>query len=725
MEKKNIPLGDLHFGRQTRLVETENEKYILKPRSYKTEEAFGSFCKKLEGLGLCAFSRPPAAIGIYEDCHAEAIEENGITDDMGVSLYYKRAGILLFFSYLLFSSDLHCENIIASGDMPVVVDMETLLTGKKSRTGGLYDLSLSVMCSHLLCNFAESDGGVEDVSGFSGVMAEYRNIPRTKDGRVFIWQRTDEFADGFREAYEFCLAHSAEVEELIHLFDDCEFRQILRPTEVYAAVTEHLKGIDRKKREEKARELLSRAYKNDIDKDRINKAARVLSEEIRAVLAGEIPLFHTAGNGCDLLLCGETVLEGYLELSPVNYATRRLHSLSENDLEAQCKIIRLAIASSTPIGQGAVKNVNINTDSRAAGETSGLIVTECAVEKLPSLFCSLTSGRGGVAFTSAGFGLYSGLSGVLCAYAALYRKTGKKKYCDMLLRCFDRMERNALRPVGEIKLTNRSSSLGDGIIGITSALLHCYDLTEKTELYERAKDILSRLVISEGLENTDYLNGVGALPGLLVRSGTENRTLAEGLVDIFKNAHPHLCGAAHGAAGLSVSLGALSAILGDTELCRSAARVLEWENGEFSRSDNNWYDLRSETKKGFMSGWCSGAPGIGMARLALLGMTEDAELMSLCLRDIERLGSFLLMEKDSKRDSLCCGRASRLMAASRLGVRIDNTYFSLAEDEKEGRIRLFSIADTQNTDVSLMQGYAGIAYALAMYGDRLSGGMLI
>lgn len=723
MEKKNIPLGDLHFGRQTRLVETETEKYILKPRSYKTEEAFGAFCERLTGLGLCAFSRPVRAISIGEDHHTEAIEENSITDYNGVSLYYKRAGILLFFSYLLFSSDLHGENIIAAGDMPIAVDLETLLTGKKSRSSRLYNLSLSVMCSHLLCNFAEKDGIAVDVSGFSGVTSDGKNIPHTSDGKVFIWQREQELTGGFTEAYKFCLSHKDEVEELIHLFDDCEFRQILRPTGTYAAISSYLKKISADKREEKAYELLSRAYKNDIDNDRINKAYRVLAEEVRAVLADEIPLFHTTGNGCDLLLRGETVLQGYLELSGVQYSIERLNFLSESDLEAQCKIISLAIAASTPVEYS--KKININTNALAAGEISGAIVSECAVDKLPSLFCSLGAGRGGLAFTSAGFGLYSGLSGVLCAYAALYRKTEKSVYSDMLRKCFERIVENVLKADSEIPLTNDTSSLGDGIIGIASALLHAYELTEKSEFKESASSILSRLVISEGLNNTDHLNGIGALPYLLLKSGTKNKTLANGLVKSFENAEPYTCGAAHGAAGLSLGLGALAVLTGNSELVRSALDIVKWENSEYSEADCNWYDLRDRTKKGFMSGWCSGAPGIGMARLALLGITHDSYLKELCIRDIERAKTFLLKETQSKRDSLCCGTSARLMAASRLGIGIDQTFAELARAEKEQRIRLFSPASTRNIDISLMQGYAGIAYALCMYGDTLGGGMLI
>lgn len=153
--------------------------------------------------------------------------------------------------------------------------------------------------------------------------------------------------------------------------------------------------------------------------------------------------------------------------------------------------------------------------------------------------------------------------------------------------------------------------------------------------------------------------------------------------------------------------------------------MLQWENEQYSAPDNNWFDLRDKTKKGFMSGWCSGAPGIGMARQYIKNHTDNLQIKALCEKDIECAKEFLQAQSAKKRDTLCCGIAARLMAASALGVEVAGIYKDLCNAEKNYSLRIFHQANTNDRNVSLMQGMSGVAYALAMYGDSLSGGMLI
>ena len=44
-----------------------------------------------------------------------------------VTRFYERTGILMFLFYLLGTNDIHGENIIASGEYPVAIDLENLL----------------------------------------------------------------------------------------------------------------------------------------------------------------------------------------------------------------------------------------------------------------------------------------------------------------------------------------------------------------------------------------------------------------------------------------------------------------------------------------------------------------------------------------------------------------------------------------------------------------------
>ncbi len=722
MEKKVTPLGDLHNGKQTCMVETDADRYIVKPRSAKTEEAFDLFCQKAEELGFSVFARAPFIVEKSENEHTQKVEENLKTDENGADLYYQRAGLLLFFTYLFASNDLHCENLIANGDMPVLVDLETLFTGKARGGSDTYNLSKSVMRTHLLCNFISDKTGVADVSGFTGVTADYRNIPHTEKGRVWLWDKKDVFIDSFEKAYNFALSHKKELAEIIHIFDNCEFRQLLRPTKTYSAISSVISKLSDDKKENYANALMSIAYQKDADKNRLEKVKSVLQIEVDSVLKGEIPLFYCFGKSVDLYSNGKKVLCDHLVLSPVDYALSRLDELSAEDLKRQKSIISLAVDASTPTDK-SIKQVNINKGSLASGELTAQVVTKCAIDGLNSVFAGLVSDKNGnVDFVSYNYSLYQGLSGVLCMYAALYRKTGKPVYKDYIYKYYEKSRQVFFENNKEIILTNSNCSLGDGITGVLACLAHISQLTDDSFFVKDAKSLAERLTVSHTLTNTDYLNGVGALPLVLNKLNTSNRdAIFSTLAPIFENVEPFTTGVAHGSSGLVLSLCALGAKSFDDKIIS----LLQWENQHYNNDDCNWFDLRDKSKKGFMSGWCSGAPGIAMARDYIRKHTDYTHIERLCQEDIEKAKTFLAKQTQSKRDTLCCGTSSRLMSASSLGLSLEFTYNKLQSAEENDSLRLLHIADTDDKNVSLMQGLAGVAYSLALYKDPLCGGMLI
>jgi lantibiotic modifying enzyme len=201
--------------------------------------------------------------------------------------------------------------------------------------------------------------------------------------------------------------------------------------------------------------------------------------------------------------------------------------------------------------------------------------------------------------------------------------------------------------------------------------------------------------------------------------------ISRNLADVFTASKPFTTGVAHGASGLAWTRCALSAVDTEDKIEREILAVLQWENEHYSDEDNNWFDLRDKTRKGFMSGWCSGAPGIGMARKHIEKHTQSLQIKKMCETDLKRAEKFLKAQSASKRDTLCCGTASKLMAASALGVSVDDLYTKLCDAERNQKLRISHLANTNDRNVSFMQGLSGIAYALAMYGDPLSGGMLI
>ena len=255
-------------------------------------------------------------------------------------------------------------------------------------------------------------------------------------------------------------------------------------------------------------------------------------------------------------------------------------------------------------------------------------------------------------------------------------------------------------------------------VGVIACMEHIGRLTEDEGFINDARALARRLTPHESIFNIDYLNGIGALPLVFRRLGLE---VPPSLVSLLENARPLTTGVAHGSSGIALALCALNDAKHDGKILT----LLQWENEQYSGEDRNWFDLRDPNKKGFVGGWCSGAPGIGMARRYIQNHTSDEQLKNLCRTDMERARAFLSERRMCKKDTLCCGAASVLMSASVLGVPVDGMYEQLWAREKNQQLRVSHIANTNDKNVSLMQGLSGAAYALAMYGDPLCGGMLI
>jgi type 2 lantibiotic biosynthesis protein LanM len=167
-------------------------------------------------------------------------------NELAVKRYYRRAGVLLCLLYTLKGKDCHYENLIASGEHPVLIDLETLLQPeiRELEDQGDYGelqtlvnqiLDNSVLSTGLLPNWELGPDGhtLFDVSGLGGVgeqqmpyqiltwhnintdhmalgqqygkLAHQANLP-TLDGVVRSPNGyTEEIVDGFRQMYQFLL----------------------------------------------------------------------------------------------------------------------------------------------------------------------------------------------------------------------------------------------------------------------------------------------------------------------------------------------------------------------------------------------------------------------------------------------------------------------------------------------------------------------------------------
>lgn len=189
-------LSDRHNNGVTsvRLRFENGARCIYKPKNLDSEK------KYYELLDWCNLHGVPLPFrifsGVYRATHGwvEIVENLPCLSESEVERYYQRAGILLCLMYALEASDCHHENLIASGEYPVLIDMETILQPRVAmlEESGEEDASTvanrvfywdSVFRTAMLPRWEFGQNGESyDISGLGGVEGQRTSFHRK------VWQ---------------------------------------------------------------------------------------------------------------------------------------------------------------------------------------------------------------------------------------------------------------------------------------------------------------------------------------------------------------------------------------------------------------------------------------------------------------------------------------------------------------------------------------------------------
>lgn len=137
--------GDMHCdGKVPCYLTLSGEKYVYKPRDMRIDcmvtEAFAfcsQFLKEEMQPPSLRISLLPDTTGLMQFAvHADQMS----SEEAG--RYFTKLGALLCISKLFGVRDLHCENIMATLQGPVIIDMECALSAEAIKSEAIYDASL-------------------------------------------------------------------------------------------------------------------------------------------------------------------------------------------------------------------------------------------------------------------------------------------------------------------------------------------------------------------------------------------------------------------------------------------------------------------------------------------------------------------------------------------------------------------------------------------------------
>jgi type 2 lantibiotic biosynthesis protein LanM len=413
--------GDLHRrGRSVAILsfarnqsqsddQSSNQRLVYKPRSLAAHLQFTGFVEWLNeavpGLGLKA----ARAIARADYGWSEFIAHRPLADLSGADRFYRRQGALLALLHVVHASDVHCENVIACGDLPVLVDTETLFHPTLAAPASGQDpaartLAASVYRTGLLPKLVVGANGALDVSGLGGdhgqlspndavdwefpgtdqmrltrrpaTFAGACNRPRLGDRVIDPGDHEGALIEGFRLGYAAIMRGRREFTELVNRCAGTEVRVVIRPTRLYATL------LDESTHPDLLRDALERDQVLDLlwaDGSHPLPSHRLVRHELADLWAGDVPFFATRPEARDVWTSDGQRLPDVFDGAGLSRALDKLGAMSEADRRDQEWIISASLATRRPVDGHRSVNPAPGPVIGAAAEPSRLLAAACAV----------------------------------------------------------------------------------------------------------------------------------------------------------------------------------------------------------------------------------------------------------------------------------------------------------------------------------------------------------
>lgn len=651
-----LGLGDTHCGgRAVAIIQfASGRRLIYKPRSMQIDLHFQAILAWLNDQGLDSPYRVLHILNRNSHGWREYVEMAPCNSTAEVRRFYQRQGGYLALLYSLEATDFHYENIVASGEHPILVDLETLFQPRVLAPSALLDaLRGSVLNVGLLPRLILSEEGeplMGDTSGFGGapgqVIGQYAtfamrdsdqmhivnrerrtvaqyNRPSLLGNAVKVADYSGAIIEGFREVYEHILKNRQALLRPGGLISQCaddHIRVVLRPTRYYGALLRNAFHP----------EFLSDAVERQLAFEPLLKPVehtpvleRVVDAEREDLEKGDIPYFRTQPSSRDLWTSGDRRIVDALPESSWSSVTRRIESLGNQDLCRQISYIRTSIEC---VDLGALPiqlpRYSLGSQQVPADRPRLLAAAIAIANRLRELSfgdsdqawwlgLSLVDER---LWTLAPIGtdLYNGFPGLILFFAYLGAVTGDDQFTRAANQCLSSFRRIVNQRGRAIDIAPSGIGLFNGACGWIYVLSHLATLWNDERMLIEATDLLSDLAPSVATDQRfDIVGGsAGCIAAAHSLTNSPNRTklmilCARHLVDsvipvstgvAWKSSHIEcsmpLVGFAHGTGGIASALLQAWSCTGEIAFRNVAEAAIAYERSVFSADAENWPDFR-------------------------------------------------------------------------------------------------------------------------------------
>jgi type 2 lantibiotic biosynthesis protein LanM len=377
-------LSDYHNGRRSVYIVkfTSGDKIVYKPKDMSIDSKYSDLICWLNVYGIpidlkAAKVWPRDGYGWME-----FIPSLPCDDKESVQRFYRRAGTLLCLIYLLDGVDCIYENLIANGEYPILIDLETLMHNNFKlereyaesfkvreidivwwdsvfRVGMLPKWQMDSKRRHAFDIGGLRDAGriklphVEltwkDVNTDSMKSLEqnveidiFASIPSVQGQYMKVADYTSEVADGFRRMYLFCASMRhllIDSQSPIQDMAPCKIRYIFRNTKFYSSILQRLTDP------QSLRDGISKSILIDIVTRIALRSGQkdifwpLIPHEIDALQRLDIPFFTMRADDTRLHISEVAEIAHFCKSTSIDNINKRIYNLSESDLNRQVQLI--------------------------------------------------------------------------------------------------------------------------------------------------------------------------------------------------------------------------------------------------------------------------------------------------------------------------------------------------------------------------------------------------
>jgi type 2 lantibiotic biosynthesis protein LanM len=570
-------LSDRHNNGRSVIVLTFDSglKLVYKPRNLEIEQVYVNLLGWFNEHDISLKFKLFKVFNRSKYGWVEFVETTPCKDQEETRRYYQRMGILLSLTYILEGTDLHYENVIACGEHPVLIDLETLIhpranevhhpqNSRDSKFFANQKLANSVIRTGLLPHWQIiAEGVAQDVSALGADQEEtlvevQRWLNINTDSMAVDYEKVNiqpsantpsiegvnrlndyhqEIIDGFQQMYQFIMEHRQEIlgsDSPLAVLAGQEVRFIFRSTQTYGYTF--------------FRTLTPKFLRNGVDwsiqldllsmpllsSDTKPFYWPLLSIEKQMLEKMDIPLFTAHSDSDDLKIDSNQTIEKYFREPSFNSVVSRLMRLNNEDLEQQTSFIRSALYSSI------ANNLHVfplsNSWSIAFDTITPLTQLKIIQEAIAiaknlnrKAILALDGSATWIApqymidthkymLSPVNYSLFDGSSGVVLFLAALEKVTGCAEFNELTFAALQPLLQNLQKKTFKEDFSKKYVGGSVGFGSIIYVLSHVSQLLNKPSLIDTAKQlaflITPDLITSD--ERFDIFSGsAGTILGLL------------------------------------------------------------------------------------------------------------------------------------------------------------------------------------------------------------------